>query len=206
VDELIAAIDGNRVDWWRARYRRATALLLDDIHLLAGKDRTQEELFNLFNQFLDGDRQLVFTAPAHPNTLQGLEERIVSRLEGGLVAEIGDPDRALRRTALERIMSQQKVAAEPALLDYLADRPADSVRSLTGLVQRVTSAAAAQDQPVSAGLAREILEGQPTAAARRTTGLRTSGLVVSSAGGVRSREKMVWDWPSAADRVIEDLR
>jgi len=206
VDELIAAIDGNRVDWWRARYRRATALLLDDIQLLAGKDRTQEELFNLFNQFIDGDRQLIFTAPAHPNTLQGLEERIVSRLEGGLVAEISDPDRELRRTALERILTQQKLRPEPALLDYLADRPADSVRSLTGLVQRVADAAAAQDQPVSAGLAREILEGQPPAGARRTTGLRTSGLVVSSAGGVRSREKMVWDWPSAADRLIEDLR
>ncbi|HEV8400993.1 MAG TPA: DnaA/Hda family protein [Gemmatimonadales bacterium] len=206
VDELIAAIDGDRVDWWRARYRRATALLLDDIHLLAGKDRTQEELFNLFNQFLDGDRQLVFTAPAHPNKLEGLEERIVSRLEGGLVAEIGDPDRAVRRTALERILSQQKMNPDPTLLDYLSDRPADSVRSLTGLVQRVVEAAAAQDQPVTAGLAREILEGQPAAGGRRTTGLRTSGLVVSSAGGVRSREKMVWDWPSAADRVIEDLR
>ena len=208
VDELIAAIDGNRVDWWRARYRRATALLLDDIQLLAGKDRTQEELFNLFNQFLDGDRQLVFTAPAHPNRLQGLEERIVSRLEGGLVAEISDPDRELRRAALERILTQQKLRPEPALLDYLADRPADSVRSLTGLVQRVADAAAAQDQPVSAGLARETLEGQPPAGSggRRTTGLRTSGLVVSSAGGVRSREKMVWDWPSAADRLIEDLR
>jgi chromosomal replication initiator protein DnaA len=206
VDELIAAIDGNRVDWWRARYRRATALLLDDIHLLAGKDRTQEELFNLFNQFLDGDRQLIFTAPAHPNTLQGLEERIVSRLEGGLVAEISDPDRELRRVALARILSQQKMKGEPALLDYLADRPTESVRSLTGLVQRVADAAAAQDQPVTAGLAREILEGQPPAGGRRTTGLRTSGLVVSSAGGVRSREKMVWDWPSASDRVIEDLR
>jgi len=80
VDELIAAIDGNRVDWWRARYRRATALLLDDIHLLAGKERTQEELFNLFNQLVDADRQLIFTAPSHPNTLHGLEERIVSRL------------------------------------------------------------------------------------------------------------------------------
>jgi len=59
------------VDWWRARYRRATALLLDDIHLLAGKERTQEELFNLFNQLVDADRQLIFTAPAHPNTLEG---------------------------------------------------------------------------------------------------------------------------------------
>jgi len=206
VDELIAAIDGNRVDWWRARYRRATALLLDDIHLLAGKERTQEELFNLFNQFLDADRQLVFTSPAHPNTLQGLEERIISRLEGGLVAEMGEPDRELRRTALERLLKQNRVATDSALLDYLADRPIDSVRSLTGLVQRVVEAAAAQDAPVTAGLARDVLEGAPPPGARRTTGLRTSGIVVSSAGGVRSREKMVWDWPAASDRVIEELR
>ncbi|MFN2572635.1 MAG: DnaA ATPase domain-containing protein [Gemmatimonadales bacterium] len=203
VDELIAAIDGNRVDWWRARYRRATALLLDDIQLLAGKDRTQEELFNLFNQFVEGDRQLVFTAPAHPNTLQGLEERIVSRLEGGLVAEIGEPDKEVKRAALERLLKNQRVPTEAALLDYLADRPADSVRSLTAVVQRVVEAAAAQDAPVTAGLARDVLEAP---APRRTTGLRTSGIVVSSAGGVRSREKMVWDWPSSADRVIEDLR
>jgi chromosomal replication initiator protein len=204
VDELIAAIDGNRVDWWRARYRRATALLLDDIQLLAGKERTQEELFNLFNHLVDADRQLIFTAPAHPNTLEGLEERIVSRLEGGLVAEIAEPDKELRRSMLERLLTQMRVPLEPALLDYLADRPIDSVRNLTGIVQRVVEAAAAQDGPVTAGLAREVLEGAPPP--RRTTGLRTSGIVVSSAGGVRSREKMVWDWPAAADRVIEDLR
>lgn len=204
VDELIAAIDGNRVDWWRARYRRATALLLDDIQLLAGKERTQEELFNLFNQFLDADKQLIFTAPAHPNTLEGIEERIVSRLEGGLVAQIGEPDKELRRNMLEKLLTTQHVAIEPALLDYLADRPIESVRNLTGMVQRVVEAAAAQDAPVSAGLAREVLEGAPPP--RRTTGLRTSGIVVSSAGGVRSREKMVWDWPAAGDRVIEDLR
>src|SRR5256886_12293679 len=73
VDELIAAIDGDRVDWWRARYRRATALLLDDIHLIAGKERTQEELFNLFNLLQDKEPQLVFTPPAPPPTLPRLE-------------------------------------------------------------------------------------------------------------------------------------
>jgi chromosomal replication initiator protein DnaA len=204
VDELIAAIDGNRVDWWRARYRRATAFLLDDIQLLAGKERTQEELFNLFNQFLDADRQLVFTAPAHPNTLEGLEERIVSRLEGGLVVEIQEPDKELKRSALNGLLKNQRVSTEPALVDYLVDRPVESVRNLHAVVQRVVEAAAAQDAPVTAGLAREVLEGAP--APRRPSGARTSGIVVSSAGGVRSREKMVWDWPAAADRVIEDLR
>ena len=205
IDELIGAIDGDRMEWWRARYRRATALLLDDIHLLAGKDRTQEELFNLFNLFLDKDRQLVFTAPAHPKTITGLEERIASRLEGGLVAELAEPDREVRRTVLERALGAQN-NTDPALLDYLADRPADSVRSLMALLQRVVSAAAAQDVPVSASLARDTLEGGTQTERRRTTGFRTSGIVVSSAGGIRSREKMVWDWNDPVDRVIEDLK
>jgi len=206
IDELIAAIDGNHVDWWRARYRRATALLLDDIHLLAGKERTQEELFNLFNLLQDKDRQLVFTAPAHPNTLSGLEERIVSRLEGGLVAELKEPDRDVKRAVLERLLAQQGANPEPALIDYLADRPTDSVRSLVGLLQRVVGAAAAQDGPLSAGLAREVLEGQAPRDTRRASGFRASGIVVSSLGGIKSREKVVWDWVDVADRVIEDFR
>jgi len=206
IDELIAAIDGNRVDWWRARYRRATALLLDDIHLIAGKERTQEELFNLFNLLQDRERQLAFTAPAHPNTLTGIEERVVSRLEGGLVAELKEPDRAVKRAVLERLLAGQNVTPEPALLDYLADRPTDSVRSLVGVAQRVVGAAAAEDVPLTAGLAREVLEGQAPREARRSSGFRTSGIVVSSLGGIKSREKMVWDWPEVADRLIEELR
>ena len=206
IDELIAAIDGNRVDWWRARYRRATALLLDDIHLIAGKERTQEELFNLFNLLQDKDRQLVFTAPAHPNTLTGLEERIVSRLEGGLVAELKEPDREVKRAVLERLLTQQDVRPDAALIDYLADRPIDSVRGLVGAVQRLVGAATAQEVPITAGLAREVLEGQAPRDARRSGGLRTSGLVVSSLGGIKSREKMVWDWADIGDRLIEELR
>ena len=207
IDELIAAIDGNRIDWWRARYRRATALLLDDIHLLAGKDRTQEELFNLFNLFIDQERQLVFTAPAPPAALEGIEDRIKSRLGEGLVAELTEPDRDVRRAVAGRLLAQQRVAAEPALLDYLADRPADSVRALAALVQRVVGAATAKELPLTAGLAREELEGQATGGERRrTSGFRTSGIVVSSAGGIRSREKMVWDWPEPSDRVLEEPR
>ena len=201
IDEVIAAIEGDRVDWWRARYRRATALLLDDVHLLAGKDRTQEELFNLFNVLQDKDRQLVFTAPSPPNTLEGLEERIQSRLAGGLVVTFTEPDRVVRRAVLERNLGKVEVA----LLDYLADRPATSIRAMLAELQRVKDAADAQSQPLTAGLARVVLEGEAPPR-RRTSGFRTSGIVVSSAGGVRSREKMVWEWPVPADRMLEDLR
>jgi chromosomal replication initiator protein DnaA len=206
IDELIASIDGNRMEWWRARYRRATALLLDDIHLLAGKERTQEELFNLFNLLVDQERQLIFTAPGPPGTLAGLEARIVSRLEGGLVVEVEPPDREVRRGVLARYSAQQRIGADGALLDYLADRPVDSPRELAPLMQRVMEHAAAQALPVTAGLAREVLEGQPAAAQRHAIGLRTAGPVVSNAGGIRSREKMVWDWPDPGDRVIEEPR
>ena len=206
VDELIAAIDGDRVDWWRARYRRATALLLDDIHLIAGKERTQEELFNLFNLLQDKDRQLVFTAPAQPHTLPGLEERIASRLAGGLVAEIKEPDREVKRAVLERLLGEHDARSDPALVDYLADRPAESVRGMVGELQRVVGAAAAQDGRLTAGLAREVLEGQTPRDSRRSGGFRTSGIVVSSLGGIKSREKMVWDWSDVADRVIEEFR
>ncbi|HTR20609.1 MAG TPA: DnaA/Hda family protein [Gemmatimonadales bacterium] len=206
IDELIAAIDGDRMEWWRARYRRATALLLDDVHLLAGKDRTQEELFNLFNLFLDQERQLAFTAPAPPSSLAGLEERIVSRLAGGLVVELQEPDRELRQAVLARLLPAHQIGVDAALVAYLADRPADSVRALTAIVQRVAAAAAERDTPVTAAFARQVLEGGSQSERRRTTGFRTSGLVVSSAGGIRSREKMIWDWPEPSDRIIEDLR
>jgi chromosomal replication initiation ATPase DnaA len=130
----------------------------------------------------------------------------VSRLEGGLVVEIGPPDRDVRRSVLARYSAQQRIGADGALLDYLADRPVDSPRELAPLIQRVMDHAAAQALPVTAGLAREVLEGQPAAADRRSGGSRGTGTVVSSAGGIRSREKMVWDWPDPGDRVIEDHR
>jgi chromosomal replication initiator protein len=206
IDELIAAIDGDRVDWWRARYRRVTALLLDDIQLIAGKDATQDELFNLFNLLQDKDRQLVFTANVPPGTLTGIAERIVSRLEGGLVTELKEPDRELKRSVLEPLLSQHGVTPDQALIDYLADRPVDSVRTLLGVVQRVVSAAAAQDAPLTAGLARDVLEGQSPHAGRRAPGARPTGIVVSNLGGVKSREKMVWDWPDIGDRLIEEFR
>src|SRR2546430_3499859 len=95
-------------------------------------------------------------------------------------------------------MPQTPLPLEPALVDYRADRPVDSVRSLTGIVQRVVEAAAAQDAPVTAGLARGVLEGAPPP--RRTAGVRASGIVLSRGGGGRGRGKMVWDLPAAGGR------
>jgi chromosomal replication initiator protein DnaA len=205
LDELVQAIERNRLDAWRSRYRRATAFLLDDVQLLAGKQRSQEELFHLFNAFLDADRQLVFSASTVPRMIEGLDDRLVSRLEGGLVAEVQAPDRELRLAVALRELAAREGQADGDLAAYLADRPATSLRSVSGAVQRVVGEAESRGVPPSAALARELFEGMATPIRRSAPRMRTSGVVVAPGGGIRSREKVIWRWPDIGDRLIEEL-
>jgi len=204
IDELVQAIEMDRVDAWRSRYRRATALLLDDVHLLAGKERSQEELFHLFNALVDQERQVVFTVNVAPRELDGVHERLISRMEGGLVAEIAPPDRNLRYSLVVRELEARTGTSDPDLAAFLADRHADSLRTVIGTVQRVVDAAETRDEALTVPFARDLLDGG--ARPRRSSfRMRTSGIVVSPAGGVRSREKVIWRWPDTNDRIIEEL-
>jgi chromosomal replication initiation ATPase DnaA len=213
--ELIEAIDRDAVGIWRSRYRRVAAFLLDDVHLIADTDRTQDELFLLYNVLLESDRQMIFISAVPLADLGGLEPRLRTRLEGGLVVELAAPDRELRERVAARELAAKTGAADQALVDHLAARPVDSIRLLVAQLQRVLNAAEARNVPPSVGLAREVLDGVPpgppaeapaTGPARRPSGQRSSGIVAPTAGGARSREKMVWDWPELADRLLEDWR
>ncbi|HET7426783.1 MAG TPA: DnaA/Hda family protein, partial [Gemmatimonadales bacterium] len=206
--ELIQAIDRDAIAAWRSRYRRASAFLLDDVHLIAAKDRTQDELFVLFNALMDAGRQLVFTAAAPLDELMGVEPRLRSRLEGGLVVELPAPDAAVRERVLVRELENKLGAADPELAAYVASRPADSMRATQALLSRVLSEASAKGVAATAAFAREVIEGPvpaPAPAPQKPAG-RTSGLVGAGTGAVRSREKMVWEWPEVSERVIEEWR
>jgi chromosomal replication initiator protein len=204
--ELIEAIDRDAIAGWRARYRRATAFLLDDVHLIAAKDRTQDELFVLFNALIDAGRQLVFTSAAPLDELTGVEPRLRSRLEGGLVVELSPPDATVRERVLLRDLESKLGEADPELAAYLASRPADSIRAAQALLERVLEAASAKGVTPSAGFARAVIEGPATPAAPKRPSGRSSGLVPAGANATRSREKMVWEWPELSERVIEEWR
>ena len=92
---------------WRQRLRRADAFLLDDVGALAGKERSQEELYLLYNLLLESGRQMAFTAHAAPSQLPGFEPRLATRLGGGLVLELGPPDREARVSEVERLLGRQ---------------------------------------------------------------------------------------------------
>jgi chromosomal replication initiator protein len=203
--ELIEAIDRNAVGAWRAKYRGAAAFLLDDVHLIAEKDRTQDELFVLFNFMADSGRQMVFTSGVPLSELTAVEARLRTRLEGGLVVDLPAPEREIRQQVIERSLQAKVGTLDSELAGYLASRPADSIRAVQGLLQRVLNAAEAQGVVPTAALAREVLEGASPKPPRRPASSRLSG-VVAPAGGVRSREKIVWDWPDVGDRILEEWR
>lgn len=203
--ELIEAIDRNAVGAWRARYRGAGAFLLDDVHLMANKDRSQDELFVLFNFLIEAGRQMIFTSTVSLSELTGVEARLRTRLEGGLVVDLPAPDREIKHQVLERLVLEKAGAPDAELVDYLGSRPADSVRAVHGLFQRVLNAAESQGGTPTVALAREVLEAPAPKPPRRPVATRSSG-VVAPASGARSREKVVWEWPDVGDRIVEEWR
>ncbi|MFI5280171.1 MAG: DnaA ATPase domain-containing protein [Gemmatimonadales bacterium] len=203
IEDLLAAIDADKVEWWRRRYRKAEAFLLDDVQLIAGKEQTQDELFNLFNVLADTEKQLVFAADRPPAQLEGVAPRLVTRFEGGLVVELTAPDRPMREELVRRLLAVHGVAADAEVVEFLASRPADSARAVQGLVNRALSAIETEGGGLTVAAARAAVGGRAprSSQAQAISAPMPAGLDPS----LSSREKIVWDWPDIADRLVEEL-
>ncbi|HUG28715.1 MAG TPA: DnaA/Hda family protein [Gemmatimonadales bacterium] len=203
---LLAEHQGGAPEW-RSRYRFAGALLVDDLHALAGHAEAQAELLELFVHCLEGDRQVVFTAGEPLAALAGIDPRLLTRLEAGLVVDLARPDRDVRRAVVRQLLTGTTAEGDAALADWLADRPADSVRAVQGMVRRVLSVAEGQGVTPSPALAREVLERRAVAGVepRRSGSHRGPGQPGPSASLARSPEKMVQEWPRLAERLLEEF-
>lgn len=207
--EVRALPDAGAALDWRKRYAWAGAFLLDDLHLLAGEPRAQQELAALVAELQDGRRQVVLTSLRPLEQLPDFDPRLMALLQNGLTVELPPPDREVRLAVIRRLLAGDPAAQDAALVDYLASRPADSVRAVQGLVQRVLGAAAAQNTAVSPQLAREVLEFGPVVPRRNRlagAGRPGGGIPAPGIGLLRSAEKMVRQWPRPAERLIEELR
>ncbi len=204
IEDLLAAIEGGNVEWWRRRYRRADAFLLDDAQLIGGKEQTQDEIYNLFNVLAEAEKQIVFAADRPPAALEHVSARLVTRFEGGLVCELAAPDRTMRAVFVRRLLDAQEVQADDDVVEYLAARPADSARAVQGLVNRAFSAMDPNDQRLTVANARTAIEGR---AARASQAQAISAVIPAGLDpALSSREKLLWDWPDIGDRLVEDLR
>jgi chromosomal replication initiator protein len=201
IDELIAALQEEQIEKWRARYRVLDALILDDVDECAGKERSQEELFHIFNSLSTNGRQIVFASAHAPKAIEGLEERLRSRFEGGLVVEIQPPDHALREKLYARYLAGAGERLDRPLIDYLASRSVASVAEMTGTVDRLLKAAAVVGVPLNASFARKELEGGTMAPVppRPSNGREADPFFLNE-------EKILWDWPDVTGRAIEEFR
>jgi chromosomal replication initiator protein len=200
VDELISALQEGTVERWRQRYRNASALLLDDVQFVAGKERTQEELFHVFNALYADGKQLVLASDRPPRELSGLEERLRSRFEGGLVVAMQSPDRPLRERLFARYLRELGIEPTAEMLGYLSERQVASVREIIGITNRIVASAEVAAVPVTIGFIRAELEPEDADPAR------AAAFRAATDPFFLDREKVVWQWSDPGARLIEELR
>jgi chromosomal replication initiator protein len=160
-NEYIDAIQNNSLVRFRRKYRQTDVLLIDDIQFLAGKERIQEEFFHTFNALHEAHKQIVLTCDRPASEIQGLEQRLVSRFEWGLVTDLQPPDIETRVAILRKKERALGIQLPDDVLNFLATRVRSNIRRLEGALIRVASYAQLTGkkvtQQIAEGLLREIL-------------------------------------------------
>lgn len=163
-NEFIDAIQHGTLFKFRKRYRQADVLMIDDIHFLAGKERSQEEFFHTFNTLHDGHKQIVLSSDRPASEIEKLEQRLVSRFEWGMTAELQPPDMETRVAILQSIAASMHITLEPWLIEFLADKIRNNIRRLKGALVRVAGYQSLSERPLNVeiveNLLRDILQEQ----------------------------------------------
>jgi chromosomal replication initiator protein len=157
-NEFINSIRGQKSEEFRERYRRIDVLLIDDIQFLTGKEGTQEEFFHTFNAIHEEGKQIVLSSDRPPKAIERLEDRLRSRFEWGLIADISSPDLETRIAILRAKAEAQNVPVPPPVIDFLAQRIVSNIRELEGALTRIVAYATLNAVPVTTQLAQEILQ------------------------------------------------
>jgi len=166
-NELIAAIQNRTTGEFRRRFRETDLLLVDDIHFLKGKETTQEEFFHTFNALYEAGRQIVLTSDRPPSEIPGLEARLVSRFQWGMVADIEPPDLEHRIAILREkaALDHLEMTLPEEVIRFIAENVRSSVRELEGSIIKLLAYASLKHQEITIELAREALRDKlrPTA-------------------------------------------
>ncbi len=175
------AYSGEGSESFRKFYRSVDVLIVDDVQFLAKKQSTQEEFFHTFNELYSNNKQIILSADCHPNEIELLNDRLKTRFQGGLLAQITPPDVETKIAILQKKAEQKKIILPFEVASFLTEHSGDDVRSLEGLLKKVIFVALLKDEPISLSLAEEALNmAQPKA--NQTDPITTDSIIRTVCG------------------------
>ena len=158
MNELINSLRYAKMDEFRNKFRSMDVLLIDDVQFIAGKERTQEEFFHTFNALYESHKQIVVTSDKFPKEIPGLEERLRSRFEWGLIADIQSPDVETKQAILKMKAEQNGIYLPEEVALFLANSVSSNVRELEGFLVRIGAYASLTATPITLSMAKEVLK------------------------------------------------
>jgi chromosomal replication initiator protein len=168
-NEVIASIRSQRMEEFRERYRGVDLLMIDDIQFIAGKESTQEEFFHTFNALYQSGKQVIISSDRPPKSIAALEDRLRSRFEGGLIADVQLPDYEMRTAILRTKADELGVSLPDDLIEYVAHRDQTNIRELEGALNKILMMAQLYNRKLDVSLAMEALTDASFAQRRAST-------------------------------------
>lgn len=157
-NEVISGIKHERMSQLRERYRSADVLLIDDIQTLGSKERTQEEFFHTFNELHDAQKQIVISSDCPPREIPGLVDRLRSRFEWGLMADIQPPDLETKIAILDKKAESVGIRLPSDVSTFIAQKTKSNVRELEGALIKLTAYSSLTRTPIAIGMAQQVLK------------------------------------------------
>lgn len=169
VNDMVTCIKTERMPAFHSYYRSADVLLIDDIHIIAGKERTQEEFFHTFNDLYEHKKQIVISSDSAPNQIPGLVERLRSRFEWGLMVDMQPPDLETKMAILDKKAEADGVTLPEDVRIFIATKTKSSVRELEGALVKVLAYSSLTGSPINLQMAKQVLSGLGDQGERRVT-------------------------------------
>jgi chromosomal replication initiator protein len=156
--EYVNAVQQNKVGLFKDKYRKYDVLIMDDIQFLSGKEKTQEELFHLFNTLYDNNKQIIFSSDQHPNFIPGLEERLKSRFNQGMIVDITQPDHESRVAIIKNKLELNNIELKKDMYDFLAKSVEGNIRELEGVVNSIICQTQLKSRSLSINEVKDLIK------------------------------------------------